>query len=104
MPRLRRGQSNALALVVSVAILGGGGALVTKPSQRDHVAAVREHCREAAGFLGAAGCEVALGAGQTFGLVTYDDYIVYSRLRIQDRVLSVGVFGTVMVQEDAAQL
>jgi hypothetical protein len=95
----RAGVARPAAIALLAAVVAVVGAAVTKPSREAHNEALRDHCQSSAGVIGAAGCEVALGAGQLFGAVTFQDRVLYSELRAGDKVLSRGVLGMVWVVE-----
>jgi hypothetical protein len=72
-------------------------AAFSKPQREQHLDALRAQCAESAGAVGAAGCEIALGAGALFGAVKFDDRVLFSELRAGDKTLSRGAFGMVWV-------
>ena len=96
MSHRRRGLSHGATSAV-LAIMLAGGAAATNPSRADHRQAIERHCQASAGVFGAMGCSLGLGLGSAVGVIQYDDYILFSRLRVDQRTLSSGVLGYVHV-------
>ena len=100
MSRSRQGLSSGWTATLVLLLAGAGGAAISNPTQEAHTQAIQAHCKSSAGVFGAMGCSLGLGVGKAVGIVQYEDYVVFSRLRVDKRVLSIGAFGMVSVQDD----
>jgi len=87
-----------VSIAIGLLVLIAGA--VTKPDKDAHIGQVTASCNEGGDAIGDALCSSVVGLGSLFGLVSFQDHVLYSSLSIGGDVVSTGAFGRVWLHED----